>query len=199
MALTLGATLAACSGFRAFLPLFLLGLAHKIGVMIPGLQAKELEVSSHFAWVFSDVAILCFATATLFEILADKFPAVDHALDSLLLVVRPGAGALSMMAVLPGNHPLVAYVAATLVGASLAIPGQTVKAGLRLGATTASLGFLNPILSIAEDLIALFGSIMAILLPMVAFLAVMLTIVIGLYLFRTLRSRSKAAAAPATS
>ena len=106
---------------------------------------------------------------------------------------------LGTLDVAPAPYGAASSVNPLVADGRIEVLGAGPLEGLRLGATTASLGFLNPVLSIAEDLIALFGSVMAILLPMVAFLAVMLTIVIGLYLFRTLRSRSKAAAAPATS
>jgi hypothetical protein len=184
IALFMGATLAACSGFRAFLPLLVLGLSKKLGIISSTAMLSQLGLDSTFGWVSSDPAILCFAVATLLEILSDKIPAVDHALDALLLVVRPAAGALSMLAVLPGQQHMVAYVAALLVGAGLAIPGQAVKAGIRVGASSMTLGALNPILSVLEDIVALLGSCLALILPVVAFCLVTMTLVISFLLIR---------------
>jgi hypothetical protein len=184
IALFMGATLAACSGFRAFLPLLVFGLSKKLGLISSMAVLSHFGLDSSFAWVSSDPAILCFAVATLLEILSDKIPAVDHALDTLLLVVRPAAGALSMLAVLPGQQHMVAYVAAVLVGAGLAVPGQALKAGVRVVASSMTLGALNPVISLLEDIVALLGSCLALILPIIAFCLVTLTLVISFLLIR---------------
>ena len=71
VALAIG--LAACAGLRAWLPLFLAGVLARHG---------WLAVSPAYGFLASDRALLLFGAATLVEIVGDKIPAVDHALES---------------------------------------------------------------------------------------------------------------------
>ena len=60
----MGVGLAACAGLRAFLPLFVVGVAGRLDV---------LPLSEPFAWLASAPALTVFGAAVLTELLADKF------------------------------------------------------------------------------------------------------------------------------
>ena len=80
----LGLGLAAAAGFRIFVPLLLVSIAAFTG---------HLELSDSFAWVGTPTALIMFAVATLFEIVAFFVPWLDNLLDSLAVpaaVVRSG-------------------------------------------------------------------------------------------------------------
>src|SRR6185503_5882078 len=77
--------LAACAGLRAWLPLLFAGLLTRAG---------WLQVGPSFQFIASNRALLLFGLATLIEVLADKVPALDHALDALSTVLRPAAASL---------------------------------------------------------------------------------------------------------
>ncbi|MBC8083849.1 MAG: DUF4126 domain-containing protein, partial [Hymenobacter sp.] len=70
----LGLGLAACSGFRVFVPLLAASVAYHSGYLAP---------AAGFAWLGSWAALLTLAAATLLEIAGYYIPVVDHALDTL--------------------------------------------------------------------------------------------------------------------
>ena len=187
-AILAGLALAACAGFRAFLPLFALGIGAKTG-MWPG-DAP--------AYLSSDPWLLALGVATLAEILADKIPLVDHALDAIQSVVRPVAGAFLLYpgfaAILPEGY---AAGLAALTGAPLAFGVHAAKASARIASTTTPGGVANPVLSLLEDLIAAALAILALLVPAFAAAAVIFLV---LWLLRRARSlRRTAPRAPARS
>jgi hypothetical protein len=106
------------------------------------------------------------------EILADKVPVVDHALDAIGTVVRPAAAWIGAYAVLQGwDAPWAQIISAVLGAGALAVHG--IKAKGRLGSTALTLGHANPLLSALEDLAALGLVAAAILLPLAVLLVVL--------------------------
>src|SRR5688572_23253463 len=88
LAVLMGVSLAACAGLRAFLPLLAVGLAARLGWW---------PVQPWLEWISSNEALITFGVASLLEIVADKVPVLDHALDAVHTVARPIAGALAAM------------------------------------------------------------------------------------------------------
>jgi hypothetical protein len=158
MAVLSGVVVAAACGLRAFMPLLLLGLAARLGLV--GLEREA-------AWLASDHALLALAVATAVELAADKIPVVDHALDAVGVVLRPAAAWLAGFALLQDwPSPWGPLAALALAGAALGV--QAAKAKLRLGSTALTAGHGNPILSALEDLTALLLSAAALLVPLLA-------------------------------
>lgn len=155
----LGIGLAAASGLRAFLPLLLTCLAAKSGVF-------GLNLSGSFAWLASNTALIALSIATVVEIAGDKIPVVDHALDGLGTVFRPGAGALVAAAVWNQNDPATAALLGLVFGAPLALGLHAAKAGTRGASTLTTAGMGNPVLSVLEDGAALFLVAVAFLVPL---------------------------------
>src|SRR5258708_4552810 len=81
--LAMGFALAATGGLRAFLPLFVAGLLARHGYV---------DLGPSFEWMQGTPALVVFGSAVVFEILADKIPAVDHPLAAAGVVVKPVAG-----------------------------------------------------------------------------------------------------------
>ncbi len=146
VALTLGLTLAATCGLRAFLPLALVSALGAGGL---------LELPDALTWMASPAAVLVFWTATVAELVADKVPLVDHAFDAVATVLRPAAGAVAGGALLGGADPMVATVFGLAGGTVVAGATHFGKAGIRLGSSATTVGAGNPVLSVGEDLIAL--------------------------------------------
>jgi len=134
-ALLMGFSLAATCGLRAFLPLFIIGLGAKAGMITLG---------SGFDWMMSYPALICFGSATVLEILADKIPAVDNLLDSAGIFVRPAAGALAASSLIRGMDPLLAVVIGIIMGGGIAGIVQTIKGTLRLLSTSFTGGAPQP-------------------------------------------------------
>jgi hypothetical protein len=160
LSLLAGVAIAAAAGLRAFLPLFLIGLAARFGLI-------GLHENVH--WLTGTNVLIALGAATLLEITADKIPIVDHALDSISTFIRPVAawiGAYAMLIHWP--TPWAAIVATLLAGGSLAV--HALKGVVRIGSTAATAGTANPAVSTAEDALAFSLVVMAVLVPVLAVL-----------------------------
>lgn len=165
--LALAIALAACAGLRAWLPLLLTGLLARF---------DYLNLGTSFQFLESDRALVLFAVATLIELLGDKFPAVDHALDAIGTLLRPAAGVLLAASVMwQVQDPLVALGLGLIVGAPSAVVPHAAKSALRAVSSTLTAGIANPLLSLLEDVIAIGLFALAVLLPLLAALLVALT------------------------
>jgi len=158
LALLLGLGLAASTGLNTFLPLLLLSAAahwHLAGITL----------GAKFHWLGSDVAMVVLVVACVIEIVADKFPAVDHLLDVIGSVVRPVAGATAAASVLTGIDPTVAAIVGIMVGAPTSFGFHSLKAGTRVASSAATFGCANPLLSLVEDVVSFTLSLFAIFAP----------------------------------
>ena len=157
--IALGIALAACAGLRAWLPMFAVGLAVRFGV---------LPLGDSFRFLGSNTALTVFFLATLIELIADKIPVVDHALDALSTFLKPVAGIVLAASVLwTVDDPIVALALGVIVGAPASLLPHTAKATVRGVLSPITLGLAAPVLSIIEDIIA-FGLVaLAILAPFV--------------------------------
>ena len=183
-ALAAGIALAATAGLRAFLPLFAVGLAGRLG---------WIHLGSSFGWLESTPALVAFGSAVVLELLGDKFPAVDHALDAIGVVVKPIAGTLVFTAVLGDMDPWLRTTIGIVGGATVAGGTHLVKAKTRIGSSLLTMGIANPVLSFAEDALALTTATLAVLWPAVALVLVVLAAA-GLYAtFRLARGTFRAA------
>jgi hypothetical protein len=172
-ALLSGVAVAASCGLRAFLPLLVLGLAARAGV---------IELRGGSEWLAGDLALVAFGIATVLEIVGDKIPVVDHALDAVASVLRPAAAWLATFALLSGWPTPWAQIAALVFG-TLAFTLHGLKAGVRLGSTVTTLGVGNIVLSLLEDVVAL------LLLAGVVFGSLVLLAVVPLFLWLLSRRR----------
>src|SRR5688500_8789633 len=173
--LAMGIGLAACAGIRAWLPLLLAGAMARWGI---------IELGTSFQFISGDRALILFGVATVIEILADKVPAVDHALDSLSTILRPAAGSLLAASVLwQVSDPLTALALGVAVGAPTSLVPHAAKSLLRAASTTFTGGLANPLISILEDLMAVALFVLTVLIPLVVASALVL---FGLFVARRL-------------
>lgn len=154
----LGLGLAASSGLNTFLPLLVLGLAARLGLF-------GVHLNGSFTWLSSDAALATLAVATFIEIVGDKVPSFDHALDVIGSVARPLAGTLAAASVFHGTDPAFATMLGLIIGAPVAFSFHAAKAGTRLTSSAGTLGLLNPVLSFLEDMAALVMIFTAFLMP----------------------------------
>jgi hypothetical protein len=157
-ALALAIALAASAGLRAWLPLLLAGGLARLGV---------LDLGPSFQFLASNNALILFGVATAIELVGDKIPAVDHALDVIGTPLRPAAGALLAASVLGTvSDPLTSIVLGTAVGAPSALVPHAAKSVLRAASTATTGGLANPILSFIEDAATLVTFALAVLVPL---------------------------------
>jgi hypothetical protein len=179
----LAIALAATAGLRAWLPLLLAGSLSRMGM---------LELGPSFQFLGSTKALAIFAAATVIELLADKIPSLDHALDLLSTPLRMGAGALLAASVLGRvSDPLTAAVLGAAAGAPAALVPHVTKSALRAASTTLTAGFANPVLSLAEDVVTVVLFVFAVVVPL---LVVLLLALAAVLVARRLRLRSRSAA-----
>lgn len=176
-----GIGLAACAGLRAFLPLFLVSATARLGWVTPG---------PPFEWLSSWAAVVVFGVAVVIEVLSDKIPLVDHALDLVQAVVKPAAGTVLAIAAFSDLSPQQKLVLGIIAGGGTAGVVHAVKAKVRLASSFATAGLGNPILSFGEDVLSFVGTVLALLVP---FLLLLLVAATGLLLiFAAWRFRLRA-------
>lgn len=175
--LAMGIGLAACAGIRAWLPLLLAGGLARWGV---------IELGQSFQFISSDRALILFGVATVIEILGDKIPAVDHALDSVSTVLRPVAGSILAASVLwQVSDPLTALTLGVAVGAPTSLVPHAAKSVLRAASTTLTGGLANPLISVLEDILAFGLFLLTVLVPVVV--AIVLIVIAALVVRRLAR------------
>lgn len=125
IAALLGLGLAAAAGLRTFLPLLALALIARFAEV-------GFELKDEMQWLVSDPAIATLAIASAVEFLGDKIPWLDRGLNALGYVVRPVAGVLAVFAVFAGFNPLIAAMAALIIGAPTALAFSALQGGDRL-------------------------------------------------------------------
>ena len=159
-AVALAIGLAACAGLRAWLPLLLTG-----GLVRGGM----IEVGPSFAFLASNRALILFGVASVIEIVADKVPAVDHALDVVGTVLRPLAATVLAGSIFGSFvDPLTAVALGAAVGAPTALVPHAGKSVLRAASSAFTGGLANPVISVLEDLIALALFVLSVLVPVLA-------------------------------
>ena len=182
--IALGIALAACAGLRAWLPLFAVGLSVRHGVV---------PLGDSFRFLGSNTALTVFLIATVLELIGDKIPVVDHALDALSTFLKPVAGIVLAASVLwTVEDPIVALALGVMVGAPSAFVPHAAKATLRGVLSPLTAGLAAPILSVIEDVIA-FGLVaLAILVPfVVAAGLVLFTLMTGRFLRKRISQDSR--------
>jgi hypothetical protein len=165
IAASTGLGLAAASGFRVFLPPFLMAVWLRLGFLDVNIEGSEFEAFS------SDVSILLLGVASLSEIMAYKTPWMDNMLDSLATPWAGLAGIYLVAVSLEGADPSVQWALAIIAGggASLSIQSATV-AGRGLSSMF-TLGLANPFFSLIEDIASVLLIFIALLAPLAALFA----------------------------
>ena len=156
-----GIGLAAACGFRLFVPFLVLGIAARLG---------EVPLTSGFAWLASNEALLALTVATVLEAAAYKVPWLDHLLDLLASPAAVLAGMLASAAVVTDLPPLLRWGAIVIGGGGAAalVQGMTVLARVKSTVTTGGLG--NPLVALWELGSAFVTSVLAVLAPLLALL-----------------------------
>ncbi|WP_426492554.1 DUF4126 domain-containing protein [Hymenobacter sp. 102] len=178
-----GLALAACSGFRVFVPLLAAALAYRTGYFTP---------APGFAWLGSWPAVAALGTATVAEILGYYIPVVDNVLDAITGPAAVIAGAILMTAALPDLPPMLRWGLGILVGGSTAGIIQTGTTLLRAGSTATTAGLGNPVLATLENLLAIVGSVLGLLAPLLVAAVAVAVVVWMLSRLRRWRQRQAA-------
>lgn len=167
MGASTGIGLAAASGFRVFLPPFLLSVWFKLGLMDVDLEGSDFEFLS------SDMSLIVMGSASLMEILAYKVPFLDNALDAVATPLAGLAGVTVVAITLQGTDPAIQWAFAIIAGGSTSIGIQSATVAGRGLSSVASLGVANPIFSTIEDIFSLLIVLIALLAPFLALIGIL--------------------------
>lgn len=164
--LTLAFGSAWTSGINLYATITVLGLLQKFGfAKLPG----GLDVLDN--WWIIGVAAFLYAV----EFFADKIPYVDSVWDVIHTFIRVPAGVVVAYAATNDLDPSI-YVPAALLGGVFAFSSHGTKAAVRVGANLSPEPVSNWVLSIAEDIIAVIGAVLAVFAPVV------IALVLGVFL-----------------
>jgi len=161
MSVLIGISLAACTGFRVFLPMLISSIAFKLGWIAP---------IESLAWLGSYWALIIFLVAAVFETLAFLVPWIDHAFDMIAAPLAVLAGAILASAMFK-DMPLTMQVGLGIIaGGGTAGAVHATTSILRLGSTKFTGGMGNPFFAKLESLIAAIGTLLAIFIPIIMIL-----------------------------
>ncbi len=149
--------LSSSAGLNAYIPLLLVGVLGRFNV---------LSLSKPFDLLSSWPVLGVLTVLLLIEFFADKIPVVDHVNDAIQTFVRPAAGAVlfaSQSGVVKGIDPAVGLAIGLVV--ALGVHGAKVITRPVINAGTMGAG--APFVSVAEDIVAVTGSVLALFLPVV--------------------------------
>lgn len=180
-ATALGIALAACCGFRVFLPMLVAGLVSRF---------QLFHFSESFQWLATTPALICLGAATLLEIAAYYVPFIDNLLDTIAAPSAAIAGTLLATSVIPVDNEWMKWVIGIVAGgggASLVSAGTGL---LRLLSSKTTLGTGNAVVATGENTAALGGALLSFLVPVVmAILFLLLFIWVIKKLLTRFRSR----------
>jgi hypothetical protein len=174
--------LSTAAGLNAYLPLLTVGLLAR--------YTNLIHLDGPYALLSNPRVLLVIAVLALLDFIGDKIPAVDHTLHAVGLVVAPIAGAILFMAA-NSSSGSVSPLLAAICGVLIAGTTQGARATARPLATVTTAGVANPVISFFEDVTSLVLSILAILVPVLAFLLVLFFAVLMIMLFRRLAARRR--------
>ena len=183
------------SGINLYATVFMLGMLQRFHVAhLPG----DLSYLGH-TWVIALAGALY-----LVQFAADKIPVVDSVWDMVHTFIRVPAGAVLAATAFASFDPSVRLVA-LLVGGGVALSSHSAKTATRLAANTSPEPFSNIALSVAGDLLAVGGTALMAIHPVIvlAFVAVAVGVSVVLvrmiwkFMLRLFSSRPQALAEPA--
>lgn len=176
------------AGLNAWLPMLIVAIAGRSGA---------LDLSDPYSQLTTDPAMAIIAVGFAGDFVADKIPALDHAMHAIGAVIHPVAGAVVAASQAGADVPPSALLVA---GAFTAGGIHAGRSTVRLAGTGLTGGIANPFLSIFEDFGALSIALLALAAPVIAALLVVgmiAAIIVSLIWVKRWRDRRRAVGLPA--
>lgn len=148
--------LSSSAGLNAYIPLLITGLIAR--------YTDLLTLSRPFDTLENPYVLITLGILLIIEMGVDKVPALDTLNDVIHTVVRPAAGAV-LFAAQAGVIGQMDVTLAAVLGLLAAGTIHATKSTFRPMVTATTGGMGNWLVSAVEDVISLFGSLIAILIP----------------------------------
>ncbi len=168
LSVCLGLGLSAASGFRVFVPLVIVNLAARGGF---------LTLTESFEWIGSTPALITFGVATVLEVGGYYVPWLDNFLDSVATPASVIAGMVVAASVITGMDPYLKWTLAVIAGGGLAGMVQALTVGTRQASALTTGGLGNPLVSTVELASSVGLSLMSLLVPVLAVVAIVVLLV----------------------
>jgi hypothetical protein len=150
-----GLGLAGAAGLNAYVPLLVVGLLGRAGV---------LHLTAPYDSLTDTPVLAVLGVLLAIEFFADKVPGVDSVNDVVQTVIRPLAGAVLMAGSLGIGTDLPPWVG-VVAGIVTAGGIHATKAVARPAINVSTAGVGGPVVSLVEDAVALVASLLAVLAP----------------------------------
>ncbi len=153
------------SGINLYATVLTIGLCIRYQIVgIPtGMEDLEVLAQPYVLWTAGVMFVV--------EFFADKIPYVDSLWDTIHTLIRPVAGAVLGATMAGYGDPALAAVAFLIAG-GVAFTSHATKATTRVVANHSPEPFSNWILSLVEDIVAIVGTVLALLFPIVVLVLV---------------------------
>ncbi len=165
VAALVGLSLASASGFRVFLPPFILSLAVRTDILdtyIPDLSGTE------FAIFDSNAAVVVLGIACLAEFGAYYVPWLDNILDTIATPAAVVSGVGMTSIALVGSDPIIQWSFAIIAGGGSAGVIQVATVAIRGLSSTITLGFGNSFVASGENIASVILTFAALIAPLLA-------------------------------
>ena len=192
MSVLIGVALSATCGFRVFVPL----LAVNIGTRALNADGEpRIELATGFDWLSSDIALMIFLVAAIFEIGGYYIPWIDNLLDTVASPAAIVAGTLITASFITGMEPWLQWLLGVIAGGGAAGAVQATTVVTRASSTVTTGGLGNPIVASVETSGAFLGSALAILMAPFAIAVLVLLLGSGVWIWWRRRRRQTLAEA----
>lgn len=163
----MGICLSAGSGFRLFIPFFILSLASFSG---------WIESGTTFEWIGTYPALIIFGLAALLELIGFYCPWIDNVLDLVATPVSIITGIILTSAVITDINPFLKWFLVIILGggASLNVQLLTVKA--RALSSVFPSGKGNFLVTTIENISSIAISVLAIIIPTFSLLLIVVIV-----------------------
>ena len=180
----LGIGLSASTGFKVFLPLFLIGFFSFLGIDI-------ILISEDMIWIKNPIVLFVIGILTIIETSIYFIPFLDNRMDRLKIPLSFIVGALIMKATLISFSLSAGWIISFVFGGGVATFFSYTSAIARRITTITTRGAGNFLINVGEIFIALVLSITAIFISPLAFLITVILIIMMLVALNRLEKRNK--------
>ena len=179
----IGIGLAAATGFRVFMPMFAVSLASYLG---------WIPMNESFEWLAGLPTFITTGIAMIAEILAYYIPFIDHLLDTISVPLATIAGSVMFASQFADIGTFPQWALALIAGGGTAAAISSGFAGTRAASTATTGGLGNSVVATTETAGAGIMSFLALVAPVIAFIAavalIITVLVLGKKLWRKFRN-----------